>query len=447
VISRALALAIVVATAYVARRAGGTAGASTGTAMALGLALIAATLAGELFERLKLPRVTGYLAFGVLCGPYLGNLVSRAMAGELQFINGLAVALIAFMAGLELNLQHLGPRLGSMLRMGAVTLAFGYVVLFGLLWSVWPWLPIDPGSAGAQRVVQPLLLTTVIVSFSPTVTIAVIADSRARGPLSELVISLVVLADLALILGFTLVMQAGRWVSGQQGSEVPLVVMLGWEVVGSLAFGALVGALFGLYLRYIGRELTVALLAMCTFLFVGGEVWHFEALLAALAAGLVVENVAGIRGDALRNAVERGSLPVLVVFFAVAGMSLHLDALARVGLAAVALALVRVMVIRGSTWLGTRASGVDPQHGNAAWMGLVSQAGVTLGLTIIIAKEFPGWGESLQTLMVAMIALHEVVGPVLFKAALTRAGEVGRMDETARDEPDAGPLPAPAVTR
>jgi Kef-type K+ transport system membrane component KefB len=250
------------------------------------------------------------------------------MAGELQFVNGLAVALIAFMAGLELNFQHLAPRLGAMLRLGATTLAFAYVVLFAALWTAWPWLPIDPGAAPAARAVQSLLLTTVIVSFSPTVSIAVIADSRARGPLTELVISVVVLADLVLILGFTLVMQAARWVFAQETGHVPLVALLSWDIIGSLAFGALTGALFGLYLRYIGREVTVALLALCTLLFVGGAMWHFEALLAALAAGLVVENVASVRGDALRNAVERGSLPVLVVFFVSVGVSLQVQRLA-----------------------------------------------------------------------------------------------------------------------
>ena len=61
-------------------------------------------------------------------------------------------------------------------------------------------------------------------------------------------------------------------------------------------------------------------------------------------------------------------------------------------------------------------------------MGLVSQAGVTLGLAIIVATEFPGWGVRLQALIVALIAMHEMVGPILFRAALLRAGEVGRMD-------------------
>lgn len=427
-IGRAAALAIVLATAALARGMAGEATGS-GTALALGFALIAAALAGGIFERLRLPRITGYLVFGMVCGPYLANVVDRAMARDLQFVNGLAIALIAFMAGLELNFHRLAPRMSAMLRLGLTMLVVCYVGLFTVLWLVWPWLPIDPASTGLTRVLQALLLATVVVSFSPTVTIAVIADSRARGPLSELVIALVVLADLALILVFTLTMQAARWTFGHGGgTEVPLVVGVIWEIVGSLAFGACVGSLFGFYLRFVGRELTVVLLALCVVLTIAGTLWHLEPLLAALAAGLVVENVAGAGGDSLREAVERGSLPVLVVFFAAAGMSLHLDALASVGVAAIGLGLVRFAFVRGGTWLGARVSNVDPQHARLAWMGLISQAGVTLGLTIIIATEFPAWGVALQTLMVAMIALHELAGPILFKAALTHAGEVGRAE-------------------
>jgi hypothetical protein len=70
-------------------------------------------------------------------------------------------------------------------------------------------------------------------------------------------------------------------------------------------------------------------------------------------------------------------------------------------------------------------------------MGLVSQAGVTLGLTLLISTEFPEWGLPLQTLMVALIALHQLTGPVLFRAGLTTAGEVGRA-RIVEDVPGSG---------
>src|SRR5512141_1868568 len=99
------------------------------TALALGFALISAALTGSLIERIGLPRVTGYLLFGMICGPYLANLITRPMARDLQIFNGLAVVLIAFVAGLEMNVSRLRPRLRAMLQLGGITILVMYAVL------------------------------------------------------------------------------------------------------------------------------------------------------------------------------------------------------------------------------------------------------------------------------------------------------------------------------
>ena len=403
------------------------------TALALGFALIAAALTGALFEKIHLPRVSGYLVFGLVCGPYLANIITRPMARDLQLVNGLAIALIALIAGLELNYARLRPRIAAMTRLGAVTIGLMYLTLGPLIWLAWSWLPIAPDATGIHRIALSLLLTTIVVSFSPTVTIAVIADTRSRGPLSEMVLAVVVITDLALIVMFSLAMQMVRWASGAAlATDVSLLARLTWEIVGSFAFGAAIGAVFALYLRYVGREITIALLALCVVLSEFGPLFHFEPLLAALAAGLVIENVAQPSGDSLRDAVERGALPVLVVFFAAAGASLHLDALASIGITAAVVVAVRLASIRMSTAAAVRLSGVPHDTAQHVWMGLVSQAGVTLGLTILVAREFPTWGLQVQSLMVALIAIHELIGPVLFRAALGRAGEIGKMDSGER---------------
>ena len=425
---RTLALALLLLTAIIVTGFGADEPRSIG--FAFGFALIAAALAGDLFERLRLPRITGYLIFGVVCGPFAANIISRSMARELTIVNGLAIALIAFMAGLELNVRRIRPRLAAIAKLGAVQLGLMYAGLFAIGWLAWPWLPVLPEATGVLRVTLAALLASLVVSFSPTVTIAVIADSRARGPLTELVLTLVVLTDLALIVMFTLSMQAARWTLGAAAAEdVSLIARLLWEIFGSFAFGAIVGSLFAFYLRRVGRELTLMLLTLCVVVSQIGTLFHFEPLLAALAAGLVVENIAPPDGDALKQAVERGALPVLVVFFAAAGASLHLDALGSIGLIALAVSATRLLFVRLAGYFGTRIRGIDPAIGGMAWMGLVSQAGVTLGLTIIVASEFPDWGARVQTLMVSLIALHELVGPVMFRSALARAGEIGRMED------------------
>jgi Kef-type K+ transport system membrane component KefB len=428
-VNRAFALLLCIAAVWLTTVAVGRESVSErATALALGFALVAAPLAGAAFERLKLPRVSGYLVFGLICGPYVANIITRPMARELRLVNGIAVALIAFVAGLEMNFARLRPQLRTIAGLGGVTLAVMYVAFATLLWIAWPWLPIAPDATGAARFAISAILATLLVSFSPTVTIAVIADLRARGPLSELVLALVVLADLALIFAFTVSVQFARSVFGAEGAEqVGIVVRLVWEILGSFAFGAAVGAAFALYLRSVGRELTLVLLGACLVLSEVAVRLHFEPLLAALAAGLVVENMAASAGDALREAVERGAAPVLVVFFAAAGASLALDALAAVGMLAFVLAAIRLLLLVGATRLGRRLTGAGSPS-ELAWMGLVSQAGVTLGLTVLIVREFPAWGQPIQTLIVALTGLHVLVGPILFKAALERAGEIGRMD-------------------
>jgi Kef-type K+ transport system membrane component KefB len=425
---RALALILLVATAALISSSS-RASEPHGVAFAFGFALIAAALAGSLFERIRLPRITGYLLFGVLCGPYVLNIISPAMARELTFVNGIAIALIAFIAGLELNLRRLLPTIGSILRLSGTLLVTMYLGLFIASYLAWPWLPLLPQATGLARVALATLLAALVVSFSPTVTIAVIADSRARGPLSELTLAIVVIADLALIVLFTLSMQFVRTTLGHASiGDVSLLARLAWDIAGSFAFGAILGSLFAFYLRHIGREVTLMLLALCAVLSQVGEALHFEPLLAALAAGIVVENIASPSGDALKDAVERGALPVLVVFFAVAGALLHLEALRNIGAIALVVSVVRLALIRGGGYLGTRLSSVPREVSGLVWMGLVSQAGVTLGLTTIVAGEFDDWGARVQTLMVALIALHELVGPVLFRAALARANEINRMD-------------------
>jgi Kef-type K+ transport system membrane component KefB len=425
---RALALILLVATATLISSSS-RASEPHGVAFAFGFALIAAALAGSLFERIKLPRITGYLLFGVLCGPYVLNIISPVMARELTFVNGIAIALIAFIAGLELNLRRLRPAIGSILRLSGTLLVTMYVGLFVACYLAWPWLPLLPEATGLARIALATLLAALVVSFSPTVTIAVIADSRARGPLSELTLAIVVIADLALIVLFTLSMQFVRTTLGVASiGDVSLLARLAWDIAGSFAFGAILGSLFAFYLRHIGREVTLMLLALCAVLSQVGEALHFEPLLAALAAGIVVENIAPPSGEALKDAVERGALPVLVVFFAVAGALLHLEALRNIGAIALVVSLVRLALIRTGGYLGTRVSGIPREVSGLVWMGLVSQAGVTLGLTTIVAGEFNDWGARVQTLMVALIALHELVGPVLFRSALARANEINRMD-------------------
>src|SRR5690606_509064 len=93
------------------------------------------------------------------------------------------------------------------------------------------------------------------------------------------------------------------------------------------------------------------------------------------------------------------------------------------------IALVRAFAIRSGVRWGARWAGADPGEGRLVWMGLVSQAGVAIGLASILANAYPGLGPYLAGMLLALIAVNESVGPVLFRRALDRAGELDPSEE------------------
>jgi trehalose-6-phosphate synthase/Kef-type K+ transport system membrane component KefB len=426
-VTRVAAVVLIVAALYLVRLSGaaGAAADHSSTALALGFTLVMALVAGEILRRLRLPKLTGYLLFGVLLGPYLGNVITEAMARQLQIVTGVATALIAFIAGLTLNFERLGRRAHAVAKVIAITLAVAMIGLFVVAWLVWPWLPIAPDAQGPGKLAMAGLFVVVVVSFSPTMTAAVIAETGARGRMSDLVLAIVVVADLVVLVLFSLLMQLGRVTLGDgSAADTNLLARLAWEIGGALSFGSLVGALLALYLRYVGRETTLILLGACVLLSEAGATQRFEPLLAAMAAGMVISNIAVPQGDALKVAIQRGALPVLIVFFVAVGTSLQLQVLVEMGAVALALVLLRIAWISLGLAAGLRASGIDRRVGAYAWTGLISQAGITLGLAAVLAVEFPTWGARIQMLLVALIAIDELVGPALFRVGLARGGEL-----------------------
>jgi len=425
-VRRVAALAITMGLAWllVARLGGEPAGSA---ALALGVALIAASIVGWLCSFLRLPRVTGYLVFGLLCGPAVANIITEPMARDLRAASGFSIALIAFIAGLQVQVRRVRPTLEMIAAMSLLTVAIVFIGLSAVLFVAWPWLPIGPELVGLDRAAAIALTVTVLIGVSPTVTVAVIAESRARGPLSTLSATVVIVIELVVLVLFALCLDTGRRAFGSplSGQSWALVVSTAWTVVGSLAFGAILGSLFALYVRYVGREVTIVLLALCALIAGLGARLHFEPLLAGVGAGLIVQQVLTESSEVLRESVQRGSTPVLVLFFAAVGASMQVDTLATVGVSALALSVVRMVLVRAGANIGARAVGLETRETGLVWRALMTTSGITLGLVLLIAGEHPDWGGRLQTLVVAIVAIHELVGPILFRAALSEAGEIG----------------------
>jgi trehalose 6-phosphate synthase len=425
-VRRLAALAITVGLAWliVARAGDASGGAAT---FALGVALIAAAVVGWLCQFVRLPSITGYLTFGLVCGPSLANIITTDMARDLQVASSFAVVVIAMIAGLHLNVQRLRPRLRAITALSAMTIVGAWVGLAAGLYLVWPVLPVAPELAGGERIAAATLTALLLVGASPAVTIAVIAEGRARGSLSDLATEVVVLMEVAIVILFAICQGALRAVFGAGAPDtIDLVAVAVWSVVGSMAFGACCGALFTLYLRFIGREITVVLLVLCGVLTGLAAPLGFEPFLAGLVAGLVIQNVRPEAGSVLHDAAEQGAMPALVLFFAASGASMHIEALATVGVFAVGLTALRLLSIRTSSRFAARVSGASMPEAGLLWRGLVPTAGATLGLMSIAVVELPDWGERLQALIVAVVAINQLIGPIIFRATLAQLHEIGR---------------------
>ncbi|MCB9730071.1 MAG: cation:proton antiporter [Deltaproteobacteria bacterium] len=408
-----------------------------GTAAAIGFLLLSGYVAGKAAVHARLPRITGYLLAGIALGPYGTGVLSHEMLGARGIVDGVAVALIALTAGGELEIAWLRRAIRRVATITFGELIVVFVGMFGTFLAVQHFftvIPLEdiPPSSSALMVIT-MVFAVVAVTNSPSVTIAVINETRSEGPVTRTVLGVTILKDIAVIVFFALALAIARNTLGGAGDE-PLWWTLTRELLGSTLLGLGFGALLIAYLRTIGRELPVFLLVFCLALAQTCRALHLEVLLAAVAAGCLVANFPGGHGHRVVAAIERVSLPVYALFFAGAGAKVRLDALGAIWMPAVALVVVRAALVYAGTRLGTTLAGAEPAVRRYAWVGFLSQAGVTLALAALISRSFPTWGPALEMMLISMIAIHELVGPPAFQWALGRAGEIGGADRPPEDE-------------
>lgn len=396
----------------------------TGTLIgALGFLLLAGTLASELCEILSLPHLTGYILAGVIAGPYVTGLIEHETAQQLSVVNTLALALIALAGGAELRLEQLRTGLRSLVSATiaqALVVILVMTVVFAALSRFIPFAR-DLGTLGVLAVA--LLWGVLAVSRSPSATLAIFSQTRARGPVSRFTLAFVMSSDVVVLVLLAVVMMITRQLldpSAQMSIED--FAALGHELLGSVALGTTLGIVLALYLRLIGTSLLVVLIVLGYGLSEGLRYLHFDPLLTLLLAGFVVQNFSR-QGTKLLHAVEQTSAIVFVVFFASAGAHLDIPLLRQLWPMALALAAARAVATLVAHRIGARWAGDPPEVRRYGWAGLISQAGLTLGLAAMVAKVFPTFGPAFGSLCVATVAVNEVAGPILFKAALDRSGE------------------------
>lgn len=401
----------------------GTAGQGSQALLAFGFLILAAYTVGEIATSLKLPKIVGYLVAGVVFGPSAFGIVSTFAADRLTPVSQLAIALIAFLAGAELRWKEVREHGVALLKITGTELLFGFVALSAVLYALHPLLPFLRDRPAVDAVAVAVLFGSIAIVHSPAVTMALLTETGARGPVARTTLGIVLAADVAVVLLFSAALTFARALVPPTGVLPSLSVgTVVWEIAGAMVVGAALGVGVALYLRFIRREL---LLFGILVAFFGMEIVRLtgvELLLTLLTAGFVAENTSA-HGEELRRAIERAAAPVFVVFFALAGARIELDSLARLFPLIAPIALVRVAVIRAGTRVGARWAKVSEPEQKYVWLGLVSQAGVAIGLANIVAAAYGEMGGHLRTLLLALIAVNTAAGSILFRRALVKSGE------------------------
>jgi Kef-type K+ transport system membrane component KefB len=406
---------------------------SAGVALALGYVLLSAYFVGGLFKSAGLPKLTGYIACGIVVGPSVLGLVNESMLSNFKIVNGVAVALIAMTAGSELEYRTMKPLLRS-IRYITLYGVIGTALMLSLaVYLARAWLPFMQGMSPLQAVVVSTVLGVVMVAQSPAVVVALRDEMEADGPVARTVLGVVVIADLVVILLFALTSSLAKAVLGGGVDTLQTARTLGWELLGSLVAGAVIGYLLSLYLRKVQGGASLFLLLVAFIIAEVGQRLYFDPLLVALAAGMFVRNLTSI-GDELHRHIEAPALPVYILFFAAAGANLHLDVLAVVGGPALLFVLVRGVGLLFGSASGARAAAAPPSVRRFAGFGLLPQAGLALALAMIFAKTFPEFGAQAGALTLGVVAINELVAPALYRFALVRSGEAGQRRTSADPE-------------
>jgi Kef-type K+ transport system membrane component KefB len=426
----------------------GASGERSRTLLTFGFLILAAYTIGEIAKAIRFPKIVGYLAAGLVFGPSALNIVTAEATHELQPVSSLAIALIALLAGAELRLSDVRESGVAIMKILAAELSLSFVALLGLMLLMREWIPFLVGTGTGQLLAFSILFASIAIVHSPSVTMALLSETGARGPVARTTLGVVLVSDVVVVVLFSAALAAARYLVPPNSADVAAVSIgaIAWEILGAILVGAVLGAGVAIYLRFIRRELFLFAIILAFF---GAEIarlTHVETLLTLLTAGFVMENVSRHgEGAALRHAMERSAAPVFVVFFALAGAHMAVAEIMRFWYLIIPIALVRVAAIWLGTGIGYRWARIEPAQGRLVWMGLVSQAGVAIGLATVVGQVYPVRGALIQTLFLAVIAINETVGPILFRHALVRSGEASDAEPTdvmAPGEPRPAGAPA-----
>lgn len=420
--------------------------------LSISVSLLAGLLLSRLAKLLQLPAVTAYLVAGILVGPFcLGAFGVKGLGftgaediKAVSILSEVALGFIAFSIGNEFRLPQL-KKIGKQativgILQAVITTLVVDLVLIALHFILGDKFPLPSA----------LILGAIAAATAPAATLMVVKQYKAKGPLTDILLPVVALDDAVGLVLFAISFGIAKAIGGGALSVVSLVVNPLLEIVLSLALGAGMGFLFSFCERFfhsrskrlavsVGFVLLTIALSMLKFEF--GEVHiTFSPLLVCMMLGTVFCNVCDF-SEELMDRVDRWTSPLFALFFVISGAELELSVFTNpmILLIGVAYILSRSAGKYGGALLSAKLAKCDDNIVKYLGVTLLPQAGVALGMANMV-KTSVEFGESnIGTIVVNItlfaVLIYELIGPLLTKIALTKAGDIDPEGKTsARDE-------------
>lgn len=385
---------------------------------------------GLLFTRIvklvKLPNVTGYLIAGLLIGPSVLGLIDKATVESFNMIVTLALGFIAFSIGGEFKLGTL-KKLGKNVTVitffqaiGAVAVVFVVLLVAGLC-----------GVLGEDYLPMVFTLSAIATATAPAATLLVVRQYKAHGPVTETLLPVVAMDDAIGLMIFAIFNAiAVAIASGETPTVTTMLLDPLLEIVLSLLIGFALGLIVALCTRvFKSRANRLCLCITATVIGVAlADMWGLSSLLLCMMIGAVFSNL-GFEVDRVLEGTDRWTPPLFMLFFVISGADLDLSILPTVGILGALYIIARALGKYFGAMAGSAVVKADPNVRKYLGITLLPQAGVAVGMAQIALSEFTALGESdigrkIQAVVLCATLVYEIVGPVLTKISLKKAGEI-----------------------
>lgn len=397
---------------------------------------IAANEIAKVFQKIKFPLITGLIITGIIAGSSVLNFISPKALTELNFLNEIALAIIAFSAGSQLYLKELRSRINSIKWMTIGQLVITFFMSTAVIYFFAHKIPFMANMPASHKIAVAVLFAVIFVARSPSSAIAVINEMRANGPFTKTVMGVTVIKDVLVIILFAVCLSIAKALINDEVTGIMFFVILFLELIFSVGLGLALGKLLELpFLTKFDIKIKGILI-----LIIGYSIYAFshyiklksiellnyefalEPLLIAIIGSFALTNFSKHRIE-FSKTLEEISPIIYIVFFTLTGASLSIQVLMSVFGIAIALFLLRLITMFFGGIFGVFAANDFKKYRFIAWMPYLTQAGVALGLATIISSEFPTWGPQFEAIIIAIIVINQLLGPPLFKWSLNYVKE------------------------